>query len=54
MTRPTKSEAIVIQKRNKEILEMEKKGYPRDYICNYFGLSKGRLSLILKKIKRNN
>ena len=52
MTRPNKKQTIIIEKRNRDILEMEKKGYPRDYICSYFGLSKGRLSLILKKIKQ--
>jgi hypothetical protein len=49
MARPNKKEAIVIQKRNKELLAMVKNGYPMDYICSYFGLTKGRISQIIKK-----
>ena len=51
MARPTKAQSIVIQKRNEEILAMVEKGYPMDYIYNYFGLTKGRLSQILKRLK---
>lgn len=52
MARPSKEEAIVIQKRNKELLTMVDKGYPIDYICSYFGLTKGRVSQIIKKSKK--
>lgn len=48
MARPTKKESIAIIKRNVEIVAMETKGYPLDYICSYFGLTKGRVSQILK------
>ena len=49
MARPNKKEAIVIQKRNAELLTMVQKGYPLDYICSYFNLTKGRVSQIIKK-----
>ena len=48
MARPNKREAIVIQKRDQELLTMVEKGYPIDYICSYFNLSKGRVSQIIK------
>ena len=51
--RPTQSEAIAIQKRNEEILAMDQKGYPLDYIAAYYSLSKGRVVNILNKMKRN-
>jgi len=53
MARPTKEQAVVIEKRNREIMEMVEKGYPMDYIYNYFNLSKGRLSQIIRKIKKD-
>ena len=51
MARPNKKEAIVIEKRNQELLTMIEKGYPIDYICSFFGLSKGRVSQIVKQKK---
>jgi hypothetical protein len=51
MARPNKEQLVVIQKRNKELLTMVKKGYPSDYICSFFNLSKGRVSQIIKKNK---
>ena len=53
MAKPTAKEQAIIDNRNKDILEMDKKGYPREYICSYYKLSKGRVSLILKKLKQN-
>ena len=53
MARPNKAQAVIIQKRNDEIVEMLKKGYPMDYIYNYFSLTKGRLSQIIKKLKKD-
>ena len=49
MARPTKKEAVVKQLRDREIVLMVGKGYPLDYICHYFGLTKGRVSQITKK-----
>ncbi len=49
MARPNKNEAIAIKKRDDEIVEMKKKGYPLDYISSYFSLSKGRVVQIIKK-----
>jgi hypothetical protein len=51
MAAPTKEQKIAIEKRNKDIMEMVEKGYPRSYICSYYKLSKGRLSIIIKTIK---
>ena len=47
--RPNKQDAIAISKRNSELYQMFKKGYPRDYIISYFGLTKGRVAQIIKK-----
>jgi DNA invertase Pin-like site-specific DNA recombinase len=52
--RPTKKEQATIDKRDQDILEMETKGYPRDYIQNYYGLTKGQVSKIIKKMKQKN
>lgn len=54
MARPNKQQSIIIQKRNEEIADMLKKGYPNDYIYNYFSLTKGRLSQIIKKMKKDD
>lgn len=54
MARPNKSEAIAKRKRDKKMLMMIKKGYPADYISAYFGLTKGRVSQILKKVAEEN
>ena len=51
MAAPTKEEKIAIENRNKEIFEMVEKGFPRSYICSYYKLSKGRLSIIIKTMK---
>ena len=50
--RPTKKEAIIIQQRDKELLAFFDKGYPVDYICAYFNLTKGRVSQIINKRKK--
>ena len=49
MPRPTKQEAIAIRKRNDDILAMDQKGYPLDYIASFYNLTKGRVVQILKK-----
>ncbi len=49
MPRPTKQEAIAIHKRNDDILVMDQKGYPLDYIASFYNLTKGRVVQILKK-----
>jgi len=49
--RPEKSEAIAIAKRNREIIKMSKR-YPIDYIAAYYGLTKGRVSQIIKQAKK--
>ena len=49
MPRPTKQEAIAIRKRNDDILSMDQKGYPLDYIASFYNLTKGRVVQILKK-----
>lgn len=36
------------EKRNKRIVSMFKRGYPQEYIAGYFGISKGRVSQIIK------
>lgn len=52
MPRPTKHEAVIIAKRNEEILIMDEKGYPLDYITSYYGITKGRVVQILKEMKQ--
>ena len=54
MARPTKTEAIAIKKRDEEMLEMDRKNYPLDYISAYFSLSKGRIVQIIKKKKERD
>ena len=51
MPRPTKQEAIAIRKRNDDVLAMDQKGYPLDYIASFYNLTKGRVVQILKRIK---
>jgi hypothetical protein len=55
MARPTLIQARIIKKRNNEIKLMIREGYPLDYIVIYTGLTKGRISQIIKeKPKQNN
>ena len=49
MARPNKNKAIAIKKRNDDILLMDQKGYPLDYIASFYNLTKGRVVQILKK-----
>lgn len=53
MPRPTKKEAMAIRKRNDDILSMDQKGYPLDYIASFYNLTKGRVVQILKKESEN-
>ncbi len=53
MARPTKEAAILIEKRNKDIMSMKQKGYPREYIAGYFNISKSRLSRIITSEENN-
>lgn len=53
MARPNKTKAIAIKKRNKEIVAMDEKGYPLDYLASYSNLTKGRVVQILKKESEN-
>ena len=46
--RPNKNEAIAIQKRDEQIVAMDQKGYPLDYIASFHNLTKGRVVQILK------
>ena len=48
--RPSKEDSIAIAKRNKEIARMGKK-YPVEYLASFYGLTKGRISQILKEAK---
>lgn len=55
MARPNKNQSTVINKRNQVIYNMNKKGYPLDYIAFFFTLTKGRIVQIIKseqKLKR--
>ena len=52
MARPTKKEELEILIRNKEILKMEKKGYPRNLISTMFRLSEGQVSKIINNSGR--
>lgn len=61
MARPNKNQAAVIKKRNQVIYNMDKKGYPLDYIAFFFTLTKGRVVQIIqseqklrKKISRTD
>ena len=47
--RPTKTQTIAIRKRDEDIADKSKKGYPLDYIASLYNLSKGRVVQILKK-----
>lgn len=47
--RPNKNEAIAIKKRNEDIVIMDKKRYPLDYIASYHNLTKGRVVQIVKE-----
>ena len=47
--RPNKNEAIAIKDRNRDIIAMDNKGYPLDYISSYHNLTKGRVVQIIKK-----
>ena len=49
MARPNKTEAIAIKKRDGDIVAMNLKGYPLDYIASFCNLTKGRVVQILKK-----
>ena len=51
--RPDKVEAIAIKKRNEELVAMDEKGYPLDFLANYFNLTKGRVVQILKEEEEN-
>ena len=51
--RPNKNEAIAIKKRNDDIVAMDAKGYPLDYIASFYNLTKGRVVQILKKESEN-
>lgn len=46
--RPNKNEAIAIKKRNEQIVGMNEKGYPLDYLASFHNLTKGRVVQILK------
>lgn len=45
----SKEQQVTQVMRNKEIMRLYKKGFPRDYILEYFGLTKGALSKIINK-----
>jgi DNA-binding MarR family transcriptional regulator len=51
MARPTKARAVSIAQRNKKIIQMAKRGYPLVYIADYFNVTKGTISKIVKKKK---
>lgn len=48
---PTKIEALANQKRDNQIVMMNVKGFPLEYIAGVFNISKSRIVHILKKKK---
>lgn len=53
MGRPTKQQQIAIVKRNEKIEEMRGRGYPIQYIADFFSISKYRISQIINKMNKN-
>lgn len=47
--RPDKKTQAIIAIRNKNIIADYNKGYPRDYICEYYKISESVLSRIIQK-----
>ena len=53
MARPTQKEAALKVLRNEKMIAMAKRGYPSVYIAEFFGVSKGTISKIIKGRKES-